>query len=838
MVLSTAQQIHSLLEKTSDWDKDERYMATSDLCTELQKDVKIEPQLERRVCAAVLKQLDDSSNDVQGIAVKCLGILLKKVQEAQVGEICDKLCTLILEGKPELRDIYSIGLKTLISDVPDAMGPSVAKRLTARLLGGVQKEEAKLECLDNLTDLMRRFGHEVEPEHNRVIEALLVQLGQERAVVRKRATACLGSIAVVLSDALLNKLVVHLLAQIKGSDRADIVRTLIQAIGTISRTVGFRLGRHLDAIVPLFLKFIGDMDDEDMHTEAASELRDNCFQGFESFVLRCPREVTPHLDKILEVVLRFARYDPNYSYDSDDVDADADVGGGQQEEEEDFMEDDFGGGSDDDDTSWKVRRSALRVVRAIVTTRTERLEWLCGSCCDVLVSRFKEREENVRVDVFGCFTSLLEAAGAQDARQRQASAANAAMMDTTDDVGETAAVALLRAKLPQILRAAQRQIKVGSGSSWGPKTTAAAWQMLRALCRTLRGGLSGPHMGPLVGAALLCLKDKHQGLKLEALLFLRLALETHPAAAMHPYLPQLVPAVTACVSEEGYKVIAEALRVVSALVVCMCPEDAAAAPSVDWRPYVMPLYEAVLSRLSAHDIDQEIKECAIGAMGVLLAHMGPALGPQLPAVLALLMDRLRNEITRVATLRALAQISSSPVRVDLGPVLTDATQELALLLRQQSRPLKQAALEALLALLRGNAARMDGALLARVVAEAAPLVSDADLHLAHLALQVVSAVLAASPTEAPAAIKDSAMPSALALAASPLLQGPALASLLDLLRALVAVDAAGLRFNDLLAMLHGTAKGGGGAAPAPRQAIGNLAQCVAAVCAAAKESER
>ncbi|KAG5184831.1 armadillo-type protein, partial [Tribonema minus] len=418
MVLSTAQQIHSLLEKTSDWDKDERYMATSDLCTELQKDVKIEPQLERRVCAAVLKQLDDSSNDVQGIAVKCLGILLKKVQEAQVGEICDKLCTLILEGKPELRDIYSIGLKTLISDVPDATGPSVAKRLTARLLGGVQKEEAKLECLDNLTDLMRRFGHEVEPEHNRVIEALLVQLGQERAVVRKRATACLGSIAVVLSDALLNKLVVHLLAQIKGSDRADIVRTLIQAIGTISRTVGFRLGRHLDAIVPLFLKFIGDMDDEDMHTEAASELRDNCFQGFESFVLRCPREVTPHLDKILDVVLRFARYDPNYSYDSDDVDAE--VGGGQQEEEEDFMEDDFGGGSDDDDTSWKVRRSALRVVRAIVTTRTERLEWLCGSCCDVLVSRFKEREENVRVDVFGCFTSLLEAAGAQDARQRQA----------------------------------------------------------------------------------------------------------------------------------------------------------------------------------------------------------------------------------------------------------------------------------------------------------------------------------------------------------------------------------------------------------------------------------
>jgi hypothetical protein len=37
----------------------------------------------------------------------------------------------------------------------------------------------------------------------------------------------------------------------------------------------------------------------------------------------------------------------------------------------------------------QVRRSAVRVVRAIVTTRAERLEWLCGNCCDVLVSRFK-----------------------------------------------------------------------------------------------------------------------------------------------------------------------------------------------------------------------------------------------------------------------------------------------------------------------------------------------------------------------------------------------------------------------------------------------------------------
>jgi hypothetical protein len=87
---------------------------------------------------SVLKQLDDKSNDVQSVAVKCLGTLLRKIQQTQVSEICVRLCTLILEGQSDLRDIYSIGLKTLISDVPEAMGDLVVDRLTARLTFGIK----------------------------------------------------------------------------------------------------------------------------------------------------------------------------------------------------------------------------------------------------------------------------------------------------------------------------------------------------------------------------------------------------------------------------------------------------------------------------------------------------------------------------------------------------------------------------------------------------------------------------------------------------------------------------------------------------------------------------
>ena len=85
--MALVKMLNALLEKSSHFDKDERYMATNDLCSALQKDLKIDENLERRICASILKQLDDPSNDVQSVAVKCLGILLKKVQLPQVLDI-------------------------------------------------------------------------------------------------------------------------------------------------------------------------------------------------------------------------------------------------------------------------------------------------------------------------------------------------------------------------------------------------------------------------------------------------------------------------------------------------------------------------------------------------------------------------------------------------------------------------------------------------------------------------------------------------------------------------------------------------------------------------------
>lgn len=55
-------------------DKDYRYMATSDLLNELNKDsFRAEPDIEAKLTNSVLQQLNDAAGDVSGLAVKwCL----------------------------------------------------------------------------------------------------------------------------------------------------------------------------------------------------------------------------------------------------------------------------------------------------------------------------------------------------------------------------------------------------------------------------------------------------------------------------------------------------------------------------------------------------------------------------------------------------------------------------------------------------------------------------------------------------------------------------------------------------------------------------------------------
>uniref|UniRef100_A0A8C8EIE9 TATA-binding protein interacting (TIP20) domain-containing protein n=1 Tax=Oncorhynchus tshawytscha TaxID=74940 RepID=A0A8C8EIE9_ONCTS len=733
--------ISNLLEKMTSTDKDFRFMATNDLMMELQKDsIKLDEDSEKKVVTMLLKLLEDKNGEVQNLAVKCLGPLVSKVKEYQVEIMVDTLCSNMMSDKEQLRDISSMGLKTVIAELPpcsagQSLTANVCKKITSQLIGAMGKQEdvsVQLEALDILSDMLGRLSGTLISFHASILTSLLPQLTSPRMAVRKRAIMALGHLVPSCSTTLFTQLTEHLLAELGRGQQTSTTRTYIQCLATVSRQGGHRVGEHLEKIIPMVMTFCNVEDDE---------LREYCFQAFEAFIRRCPKEMSPHISTVIKLCLRYITYDPNYNYDVDeggDEDGDESMDTEDGEDEDQESDDEY---SDDDDMSWKVRRSSVKCLEAVISTRRDLLVELYGSVAPTLLARFKEREENVKTDIFVAFVALLK-----QTRPSQGLITTA----TEPGVQEDPAITLLKKQVPTVVKALHKQLKEKS-----MKSRQGCFSLLTELANVLPGALG-----------------KH--------------------------IPALIPDKL---------------------------------PAFDVKPYVKDIFSATLKRLKAADIDQEVKERAISCMGHIVCHLGDQLGGDLQPTLQIFLERLKNEITRLTAVKTLTLIATSPLRIDLRPLLTEGIPILASFLRKNQRALKLSTLTALNMIVMNYSESLKPPMIEAVLNELPALIEENDMHISQVAVMLLTCIAKVCPSSL-SKIGNTVLPGVFHLVHSPLLQGGALSAILEFFKALVVTKAGNMGYNDLLKALTGPFHGSGKATdptPMHRQSYYSVARCVAAL---------
>lgn len=802
---SVSYHIANLLEKMTSNDKDFRFMATNDLMTELQKDsIKLDDDSERKVVRMLLKLLEDKNGEVQNLAVKCLGPLVNKVKEFQVETIVDTLCSNMISDKEQLRDISSIGLKTVISELPPsstALAASICKKITGRLTSAISKQEdvsVQLEALDILGDLLSRFGGLLISFHPSIMQSLLPQLSSPRLAVRKRAIIAIGYLVMSCNYTLFNELIEFLLNELIKNTSTSTTRTYIQCVGAISRQAGHRFGEHLEKMVPPIVRFCREEDDE---------LREYCLQAFESFVRRCPKEISPFVQEIIKICLLYICHDPNYNYDDDDDDAME-----TEDDEEDEEEDEEY--SDDDDMSWKVRRAAAKCLDAVIGTRHEMLMDFYKNVSPALIARFKEREENVKADIFHAFVTLL----------RQTRPTITSDPDAMEQDGGP--VSMLQTQISDIVKAIHKQLREKS-----VKTRQGCFSLLTELVLVLPGALA-KHFDQLVPGIIYSLGDKNSSsnMKIDTLSFLNTILIHHQPAVFLPHIKILVPPIVHAVSDPFYKITSEALLVTQQLVKVIRPLEEPV--QFNHKPFVPELYQCTLKRLKAADIDQEVKERAISCMGQIIRNMGDSLSSELRECLPIFLERLKNEITRLTAVKALTMIAGSPLKIDLKPILDEGIPVLASFLRKNQRALKLSTLTCLDVLVKCYGASLSSNMIYEVMNEMSPLINENDLHVSQLTLNLLTSI-SKTHKSCMASLHNEIMPQILQLIQSPLLQGGALTALLELFQALVLTGLPKHGFRDFLQLLitpiyNPTTTTSMGFA-VHKQAFHSIAKCVAAL---------
>ncbi|XLR30214.1 hypothetical protein S83_058114 [Arachis hypogaea] len=159
------------------------------------------------------------------------------------------------------------------------------------------------------------------------------------------------------------------------------------------------------------------------------------------------------------------------------------------------------------------------------------LSKLYDEACPKLIDRFKEREENVKMDVFNTFIELLRQTGNVTKGQI--------------DANETSPRWLLKQEVSKIVKSINRQLRRKS-----IKTKVGAFSILKELVVVLPDCLVD-HIGSLIPGIEKVLNDKSStsNLNIAALVFTRLVLFSHSPDIFHPYIKALSAPVLSAVGE-------------------------------------------------------------------------------------------------------------------------------------------------------------------------------------------------------------------------------------------------------------------------------------------------
>lgn len=716
-----------------------------------------------------------------------LGVFVRRVSGPQFRAILENLCVSVLSAEDEQRDIASLALRTAMAQVAadDALAEETARTVVPALAAQVRSLAASVaqqnDALDILADALEHFAATVTTDaelHTVVLEALLAALESRHSSVSRRAVNVLALFATECQPDAYETILGRGLAPLQAGAPWQRSRTAVQLCGLLARDTPRRLRSEAPRLVDAMLHIAQAA--QAAQGEEADNVLESALQSIGLVLAHCVPASGMNVGGALECALALLQYDPNYAgYEEDEMDEEDD------EEDDELVHEGY---SDDDDFSWKVRRAAARLLATLFTHHMRTVEAQVPAVARVLVARFAEREESVRLEVLATFSMLLlQAPGATEVDD--APELGKRKWAALDQAGaDEALVPALEPLLPSAVGGLCRQAV--------SRSTATRIASIDALAQL--ANVFGPRIAPSCAAVFdaaqraLHTSDASHGrsLWLATVALFRALCVAAPAQVLGQ-LGFVVDTLVQAIEGANPRAALEGLHTASQLVRSVFPLrlDAAAGEVVG---HLERIYDADAARLQRPDSDQTLREACIDNMAVLLSAAGDHLGARLDTALATLRERLTSEVTYASCTAALQEVVQSPRVRDRPAVVQFAAAciDPLLAMSRLSDAAKSArALESLRCIVVALQQRVPQDAFARILGMLEAAVQPGTdgarlatlLHLATLLVQTDAALTRR--------IVEQVLPPAAAALASPMLPAAALEALTALMRAIAARDA-------------------------------------------------
>ncbi|CAH8624201.1 unnamed protein product [Schistosoma curassoni] len=608
----------------------------------------------------------------------------------------------------------------------------------------------------------------------------------------------------------------HLLEQLKQVPSVDVMKTLLQCFNVVSRQLQ-RSPHCIPSVLQLLISIAYSSNTNNPEQDDIVEL---VIQVLETIIRRCPRAISPSLPELINLLCERLQYDPNYDYglveDGDDQmgvnNNDVDFEDDNADVDADDDDDEDGEYSDDEDVSWKVRRAAARALEAIILVFTEMTANFYVSIAPLLIKQFNEREESVRLSIFSCLSALLRQTRLTSTIHLNTTITNGSVAvnqqnsprsyESTLFVSEStleelklhlqdpnSAQSRLLSLLPTLYRGIEKQTSQSISNKMKSQNANRVLSVYRhtafMLNRDLALALPG-QLGAYLNNILMIIKissddpNTNHTAKMEMINVLVLLLSTHPASYFESKLDLLVQLTVQSINNSFYRVALEGLDLLQLLCTHL--------KSLGGEKYAQVLFTPLFNQLKATDRDLELKEKAITVTAVFLSQIGYMVESNINDCLDLIYRRLTNELTRLAAVRAIQIIASSPLQLDLSKFLPGSSHELGTFLSKNDRNLRMITLRCLYTILLKYPNSLDDNCIMTIL-NLMPklLITEHDLQTTQLALHLTSLFLE-SPNPLASqvfqiVIQEPFLECLINLAHSPLLRGQALDGMLRLMRA-------------------------------------------------------
>ncbi|KAF2825774.1 TIP120-domain-containing protein [Ophiobolus disseminans] len=903
----TAHNVAQLLPKLNDDDPDFRFMALSDLHDILVVAHAGFLQHDEVTCAktveGLLHTLVDTNGEVQNQAVKCLGPFVNRIPDKILCPMIEKLSNLQTDNTVD-QSIPCLALREVVVSLPHPVSgvargkpvldaySAVSKVLIPRLVGyhviqpaqqglpkvpkGMLQEDlakgADSNAIDVLTEVARCFGPMLQDAEIHALQKITFEiLENERAssMMKKKSVTAISTLAGYFSDQLLSGFLSKVIELMRDPHLTRTKRKLyITILGSMARSIPRKFGPYLQTLAPFVLSVLSTQeqdeemdvsDDEGERDPEIDEVLEAALIALEGFLACCSQDMRMYTNETIDAATRYLKYDPNLADDDDEED-------GLNDDDDDALEgDDFeeeAGYDDDEDASWKVRRCATKVLYTLVSTRSngDLLEdgTLYSKVAPALIARFKEREENVRLEVLATLSNLVKksgdgpspvkfadehapgAMGPPPSRKRRRGGSDASMFDlhgnsslsmgfdsparsSTPAVGPQASLSKLS---PDIVKGVSQLLKQSTSP---PSTKQASIVLVKDIVITQRGGLESylhQIIEPVVAAAKTSrgatssASATANGLRSQALQLIGAIADTHSSQVIQPYLSSIVDALLKGVKDKYSKLSIEALAATEQVLKALTPPRSASSGSHN-QQYLEELNDALVNRIAANDADLEVRKSALHVLGLFLGRSSGTQGllsaQKRTAGLELLADRLKNELTRLASVRAIDSVAAH-TKADgelSAKWVRGVALELGAQLRKASRALRGASLSALrtLSLNPHSRSQLDRQTKAQIVDTLLPLLVAVDLHLLGPTLIILSTFV----KDDAKGVMTSQLNSALCQVVQGSISGTSLDALLRLVRT-IGEQRAGQAFMQMLLQDVGV----GGHPEVVGKVIGNL----------------